>query len=316
MLSPGTEALKPCPACSGLGAVEVGGPALAFTESGAGGRFVQPDYSVRRCSVCDLYFKSRTLPPSELGAYYAQLSCEIYEAGEAFPTERYLRHWLDQLPDGSRVLDFGCSTGRTLAGVSSRLACVGVEVNEVAAKVARARGIRIVREAELSAEGNPEFAAIVLSDVYEHLPRPAELVGTLASWLAPEGWLAIVTGNADAVRPRARFAEFWYFRSVGHLHMASEAHIHWLASRVGLRVAAVHFCSHYQTPLASRARQWAQGLAYNQFRDEPSGLATSALRLVPGLNRAERWPTAPALTYSKDHLVAIFRRPSITEGSK
>jgi len=301
-----------CPACDGIEWTTVGDDASAFWESAAGRRFHQPSYAIRRCAQCDLYFKSRTMPLEQLGAYYAGLDSATFDLSADFPTDRYLGACLARLRTGSQVLDFGCSTGRILKPHSARLRCLGVEPNGPAAAVASQRGIQIVREDQLPLVAEEGFDAIILSDVYEHLPRPVALVATLAKLLKPGGWLAVVTGNADAIRPRDRLAESWYFRVVGHLHMLSERHASWLGRRVGLELEVLHRCSHYRVPVGQRMRQFIQGLLYDQFHRSPRRRAAAILRRIPRLRDAEGWSTAPALTYRRDHVVAILRSPAVT----
>jgi SAM-dependent methyltransferase len=295
-----------CPACGSTAAPQVGGEAEGFDTVLNGEHFYQPPYVVRGCATCGLYFKSVTLSAAALHAYYAALDSAVFEIDADFPTDRILRRWLGGLLPGSRVLDFGCSTGRVLKEFTSRLTCSGVEPNERAAAVARARGIEIIT-AEQAALTEP-FDAIVLTDVFEHLQQPVELVQMLASRLVTGGRLAIVTGNADAIASRPHFAEFWYFRMPGHLTMLSRRHLGWLSARVGLRLAAVYQCSHYSVPLAERLRQRLQAFAYEQFRSSPSGPVAQALRLVPRLGNVPRWTTAPALNYRQDHVVAFLDR--------
>jgi SAM-dependent methyltransferase len=297
-----------CPACGSPRSEQVGRTAPGFTSTSAGHTLRQPDYAIRQCEACDLYFKSPAIDPDSLPRHYAGQPFEIYEHGDTFPTERVVREWLDRLPRGSKVLDFGCSTGRTLKGMSGRLTCIGVELNTAAAAVAAERGIRIVAEEQLGSGDLDRFDAIVLSDVFEHLPRPSMVLGRLASLLAPGGWLAIVTGNADAIRHREWLSEFWYFRGIEHLHMASEKHLHWLANHLALQLESFQRCSHYKTPAADRMRQFLQEWAYGTFVLRPNGLTASALRMVPRLKNAESWTAAPALTYRRDHLVARLAR--------
>jgi SAM-dependent methyltransferase len=297
-----------CPACGGSTNVQVGQEATAFDSVVRGKAFHQPAYAIRSCEGCGLYFKSRTVTLESLTDYYARLECETFEHEGNFPTDHILQRTLECLPSGSKVLDFGCSTGRILKSQTGRLNCFGVEVNEAAAVIARERGIRIISEQQLRAGKPRDFDAILLTDVYEHLPRPVELVEMLVALIKPGGWLAIVTGCADAISTRDRIGEFWYFRLPGHLHMLSERHLDWLAASVGFRLDVLHRCSHYDTPLKDRLRQSAQSFAYSQFRRPPRRGLTALLRVVPLLNRAERWPSAPALTYAPDHVVAVLRK--------
>ena len=298
-----------CPACGDAGSTQVGHEASAFDSVVAGRTFHQPAYSIQSCGHCGLYFKSHTLAPEQLDAYYARLESTAFEVDENFPTDRLVHDALARLPAGSRVLDFGCSTGRVLKSLTGGLACLGVEPNEDAAAVARRRGIRVVTEQEVRDGHAGAFDAILLADVYEHLPHPVAVVEMLVTRLTPGGWLAIVTGNADAIQTRNFIAEYWYFRLPGHLLMLSERHVPWLASRVGLTVRAVHRCSHYDTPVAERIVQWVRSFAYHEFRSSPGGVLASVLRLAPGIRRAERWRTAPALMYGKDHVVVILQKP-------
>jgi SAM-dependent methyltransferase len=92
------------------------------------------------------------------------------------------------------VLDVGAHVGRFLhlarqAGWQAE----GVELNPPTAAYAAARtGLPIhrVRAQDLAAHGR-RFAAVVLTDVLEHIPRPTPVVTTLRDLLHPGGVLAI-----------------------------------------------------------------------------------------------------------------------------
>lgn len=307
MASPVPAAVAACPACGDTNALQVGAGATGFDTVIDGRHYRQPPYAVRCCPSCGLYFKTATLPAAELRSYYDVLDSAAFEHDGDYPTDRILSHRLDALPAGSRVLDFGCSTGRILRRQTRRLECFGVEPNAAAAAIARSRGIEVVTEEALR-EDRWEFDAILLTDVYEHLSEPVPFVELLARRLSARGWLAIVTGNADAVPASDHLPEFWYFRIPGHVIMASERHLRWLAARVGLDLSAVHRCSHYQTPWFQRLKQRVQAFAYRQFRTVPRGPVAHLLRALPRISAAERWPTAPAVTYGDDHVVAFLAR--------
>ncbi|MGZ5103923.1 MAG: class I SAM-dependent methyltransferase [Usitatibacter sp.] len=243
----------------------------------------------------------------DLDRYYSLFEAEGFDA-ENFPSDRILEGILHALPQGARVLDFGCSSGRLLRGFTSRLEAYGVEINPRAAKLASDRGVRITSEEEVRAGAPGPFDAIILADVYEHLVDPTEMVAMLAGKLRPGGTLAILTGNADAIRDRDWMGEFWYFRPEGHFQMASGKHMEWLADRLSLRLEQLHACSHYDIPMKVRLRQRIQSFAYGTFRRAPRGFASALMRRIPVLNRAQRWPLAPALTYTKDHFVAVMKK--------
>ena len=308
MSDPGV-AVTACPACGGTDATQIGDPAGGFDTNLDGRHFYQPPYAVRECAACGLYFKSMTLTRGQLDAYYAALDGSMFDVDAGFPTDQALHRRLRALPRASRVLDFGCSTGRVLKDFTARLECVGVEPNQPAAAVARARGIEIVPADQLRIDDRA-FSAILLTDVFEHLTDPMPLLTMLASRLSPGGWLGIVTGNADAIEPRRRLAEFWYFRLPGHLIMLGERHLAWLSAQLGLRLDDVQRCSHYRVAFTERLRQRARAFAYDTFKDAPSGPIAAALGMMPGLGRARGWTSAPALTYRADHVVAFLVSPN------
>jgi len=296
-----------CPGCHGTGWTQVGGGAQSFDTVIDGRLFRQPAYAVRLCGECGLYFKSLTLSAAELTAYYRMLDSAPFEVDGRFPTDRLLLRRLASLPDRATVLDFGCSTGRILKPHTSRLHCFGVEPNAAAAAVAASRGIAVTTEAELW-QSERRFDAILLTDVYEHLTDPVPLMEQLARRLAPRGWLALVTGNGDAIGHRERLAEYWYFRLPGHVLMVSERHLRWLTGRLDLALEEIHRCSHYDQPLHYRLKQHAQAFAYHRFRLSPRGLAARVMRAIPRVRKAERWPSAPAFTCGEDHIVAFYQR--------
>jgi SAM-dependent methyltransferase len=303
------RAVIACPACGASDAVVIGEEAPAF-ETTIGHRTIRhPAFAVSCCAACGMYFKSHTLPVDGLGDYYRRLGAAPFDVEGSFPTDRALHRFLNRLPAGSRILDFGCSTGRVLRDLTTRFECYGVEINAQAASVARARGILVITEAQVRSGKLGDFDAIILTDVVEHLLQPLELLAALVRTLKRGGGFAIVTGNADAIRTRDRIAEFWYFQLPGHLQMMSERHVSWLATTLDMRVEELHRCSHYDSPFIQRAKQFVQSFAYHQFRRAPRGLISNALRFTPVLCRAENWSRAPALTYTADHFVVVMRKP-------
>ena len=101
------------------------------------------------------------------------------------------------------LLDVGVHAGRFLhlarqAGWEAE----GAEVNPVtAAYAARRTGapVHAARAQDLAGRG-PGFGAVTLTDVLEHIPRPAPLVGQLRGLLAPGGILAVKVPHGPVQR--------------------------------------------------------------------------------------------------------------------
>jgi len=100
----------PCPACGSTSYESTGGEAPGFSAVIDGEEFVQPGYSVRECTSCGLLYRDQTLSPNDFNRYYAKADFRQWEVSGFYPTERCVLKILRQLPNGSRILDYGCSS--------------------------------------------------------------------------------------------------------------------------------------------------------------------------------------------------------------
>jgi 2-polyprenyl-3-methyl-5-hydroxy-6-metoxy-1,4-benzoquinol methylase len=98
------------------------------------------------------------------------------------------------VPEGARVLEFGCATGYMSEVLKLRLGCVvtGVELEPDAAAVASTRADRvIVGDAEVldldELLDDEEFDAVLFADVLEHLKDPGALLRRIRPFIAPGG---------------------------------------------------------------------------------------------------------------------------------
>ncbi len=304
------QVVSVCPACGGKENDQCGGVAAPFSELVGEREFCQPAYSIRSCRNCSLYFKSHVISYDQLDPYYDRLDCSSFEVDHQFPTDRVLQSVLAKLPSGRKILDFGCSTGRILKNHTQTHDCFGVELNETAAGIARQRGLTIIDSGGIASGVHEGFDVIILTDVYEHLVQPFELVKMLYRSLKPEGILVIVTGNADGISMKDRMAEFWYFRLIGHLQMLGEQHASWMAEQLGARIKQLHRCSHYSTSLTTRLVQRLYSFAYLKFRESPNGFFAKLLRMTPRVRNVERLNNLPPLSFADDHVVLLLEKPT------
>jgi len=97
------------------------------------------------------------------------------------------------------LLDIGCNEGRGLVLYAQNgFQAEGLELNENAAAVARAKGFRVMPAAlERLAPAEP-FDVVVLSNVIEHLPDPVAALQTVHRLLRPGGqvWISCPNGNS------------------------------------------------------------------------------------------------------------------------
>jgi SAM-dependent methyltransferase len=296
-----------CPACRSAAFKPASGWAESFTDCA----FQHPRYRILACEGCGLLFKSHTPALAALCEYYATLDFKPFDLPYLFPTDKKLLNILRRLPPGSRLLDFGCNTGRLLGHLGGDFQRFGVEPNDSAAAIAVQRGLQIVTEAEIKDLRSGDFDAIILTDVFEHLTEPTDTLRLLASRLTPGGILVIVTGLADRIRMPDWIGEHWYFRINGHLHMLSRKHLRWLSAQLGLALAETHESCHYHFAPLQFLKQYVQNFSYRTLKKHADTAFATFLSRVGVLRRAAYWDNAPATTQYKDHVLAVYRKENV-----
>lgn len=272
-----------------------------------GHEYQQPGYEIRDCTECGLLFKSATMGQADMSDYYDHVDYHKWETPGLYPTERIALDFLSKLPRGSRILDYGCSSGRLLSPLVTSHQCLGSELNAAAAQRAAQAGLTMIPPEEFHRAPPRGLDAVVLMDVFEHLTSPSQLLRSLLDCLKQGGLLLIGTGNGDAPACKRDPAKFWYFRNVEHICMMTHRHAVYLSDTLGARLDSWIECSHYETPLLERVAQLAKNLAYWQIQCA-SPVWRSILTLIPVIKRAKHWPCAPALTCTPDHVVIAFSK--------
>lgn len=285
----------------------MGSVAQAFCANVAGTSYEQPDYEIHDCSFCGLLFRTPRLSDEELSDFYARIDYRVWEITGLYPPERAVHAHLKRLPAGSRLLDFGCSSGRLLGPLVGAYRCYGIELNPDAVVVAGAKGLCILPGHALDTEPGESFDAVVMVDVFEHLVAPLETLSKLVRLLRPNGVLVLATGNGDWPTCRLDPAQFWYFRHLVHVCMLTFRHAQFIAQSLSLRLEQYEPITHDDAGLHKRARQYVQHWAYWQFRRK-TFLSRTVLRTVPVIRRARSWTNAPEFSVTRDHVVVEFRK--------
>src|SRR5437764_9896055 len=114
-----------------------------------------------------------------------------------------LRAELDRLPLplGSRILDAGCGSGRTLEELRHYGEVQGIELDPEAAAVARSRGCGEVKTGRLEELPWPPdtFDLITCLDVIEHTPDDRVTLAELRRVCKPGGWLVVTVPAYQAL---------------------------------------------------------------------------------------------------------------------
>jgi SAM-dependent methyltransferase len=248
-----------CSACGGAGLVphlkvagEAGPDGLIPTTD----RFGTALADLVRCPRCGHRQTDPMPADAVLESAYAGAASEDYideEAGQRATARRALERIEARLtpvpipagnggPRHRTLLDLGCWVGFLLAEAAERgWDAIGVEPSEFASEYARARLGLDVRTGDLFGTELPlhHFDAIVMGDVIEHLPRPADALERMAALLRPGGiaWMALPdAGSLVARGMRAR----WWSVIPTHVQFFTRGSMRTLLERKGWTVLEIH----------------------------------------------------------------------------
>jgi SAM-dependent methyltransferase len=265
-----------------------------------------------RCPRCD-HRQTEPMPPDAvLERAYAGAASEDYiaeEAGQRETARRALARIEELLepvpiPDngGPRhrtLLDLGCWVGFLLAEAVQRgWDAVGVEPSEFASAYARDRLDLDVRTGELLTTPLPlaHFDAIVMGDVIEHLPRPAEALERIAALLRPRGIVWMALPDAGSLVARGLRARWWSVIPT-HVQFFTRRSIRTLLEREGWTVLAIE-----TAPKAFSVRYYLERIG-----GYSPPLARALVRVARVTRMAERmW--APNF---RDRMAVVARAPDV-----
>lgn len=118
--------------------------------------------------------------------------------------DRLLQELIGRLPDGAPVVDLGCGAGLPWTGrLAERFEVAGVDISPEQIRMARRNvpGARFI-VADMAALEMPPRSLAAVTALYSvsHLPRErhAALLRSIASWLAPGGYLLAALGAHDS----------------------------------------------------------------------------------------------------------------------
>jgi 2-polyprenyl-3-methyl-5-hydroxy-6-metoxy-1,4-benzoquinol methylase len=193
---------EPCPLCDRADARPV------HARPFAGRR-----WELARCRGCGLHFTAPTPTPADLGRFYAgdyHAGLRRPGAAEAAFGAKY-RRYADALGRhlrSGRVVDVGCSTGLLVRLLRDRgYDAEGVELNAASAAWGREHyGVPIHAEALEGGRYAPgSLDAVLLTDVLEHTPHPAEFLRGVGRLLAPGGLVFVTFPDIGSAESRYQF---------------------------------------------------------------------------------------------------------------
>lgn len=152
--------------------------------------------------------------------------------------KRLLHAWVRDLPEGARVLDVGCGSGKTarvIRALRPDIFLSGVDVIDM--RESLPEGMAFVQGSveELGALFAPaSFDAVLCQHVIEHLLYPSDLVRGIRDVLVPGGSFYMETPNWTRIF--LPFSNLWFWNDYTHVRPFSRGSMYRLLNEFNLRI--------------------------------------------------------------------------------
>ena len=201
--------------------------------------------SYNKCLDCGLIFQHPIISQEEIDAIYDEnyFEYEVTNQDNFFDLMKLALKDIkfdsirDNFPN-KNVLDIGCATGKMLGYLKSEgYNAKGVEICHASAEHARKTFDIEVFEKPLIDIGfdNDYFGFIHFSHVIEHVPNPADTLKEVYRILAPGGYLAITTPNADGLFAH-KYGANWRAVMPQHLWLFSKTTLYNYMASIGFNI--------------------------------------------------------------------------------
>ena len=261
--------------------------------------------SLYRCRHCRLKFRHPIHATEDYQKLYDNATIKTWSDDIARADWDLIAAYIfQQLPQGGRVLDFGCYSGGLLARMGPGYERYGVEINRAAAAVASERTRKQVWPSVDDIPADLRFDVVVVADVIEHLSNPAELIQRLTDLLSDRGILIVTTGDADNVMWNRFGANWWYCFYPEHISFLSEAWLDYLGHTAGLAIVR---CERFRYQKQNSMRRMVDALSaccYGWFPDAYLGIGRR-LKALLGLPDIM---SVPGNGVTADHLFIVLTR--------
>lgn len=260
-----------CPICAGTNLTEV----YEVRDP----RFRSPErFKIMWCDTCATASTQPRMSLDELASYYPD-EYDPYREDLFLRTssrvhrlflsaeERFSPGETDNFPVGS-LLDVGCGNGQYLAAMARRgFTVTGVELSAVAAKVASARGLRVLTGDFLRISFPEErFDVVTMNHYLEHSLDPQASLEKAFSVLRPSGRLVIGVPNFSSWARRYFGPDWSDLEAPRHVSHFTPEGLTRLLTRSGFRVDQISYAA-----AADSASIVTSLLVKARMRDDPLG---------------------------------------------
>jgi len=205
---------------------------------------------------------------------------------------------------GLRILDIGCWTGELMEDLPESWIKSGVEINSIAAKKAREKGLQVFEEKiELLQDQNESYDLILMMDVLEHLSDPLEDMKSIERLLVPGGLFVALTGNVESLASKVFKGCWYYYNYPDHVTFFSKKSFNIVFQKAGMVPIRVIRVAHHSASLQGTLSKIWERVTTRKGAGE-AGLAdliSPGDKIVTMLSRVMR---------GRDHLFVVAKKPN------
>ena len=300
-----------CPSCNSIAIDAVGAIPPSVHFSGQRLSMPIPGGELHRCRSCHLSFRWPRLTKDELDGLYCQTPVGNWQYSPSSRTDwRIAEKWIHRYNERGRILDIGCYDGGFLSFMGEKYKHYGIEINQEAARRARARNIEIVgADFDDIAKLSAEFDIVVAMDVIEHAENPAALLDSMSRAVRSGGLLMVSTGNTESWPWRMMGSRYWYCTVSEHISFINPNWCRYVAPAANLEIVGVEYFAHYGcATLSQRIADLGKNLIYHLFPGTVARLRTGGYGGVDTSAHKSMAYTPPMWFSATDHFIVVFRK--------
>lgn len=270
-----------------------------------------PGGNLYRCSSCHFYFRWPRLPKAELNELYKEGNPNHWQYEPQNRNDwRLATTWLNSKFSQGTVLDVGCWDGGFLNYLGDTWQSYGIEINKIAIRRAKKRGIYIIeKNFDKLDQILTQFDAVVAFDVIEHTENPRRFLEQLVRLTRTNGFIIISSGNTEALTWKISGSRYWYCVNPEHISFINVAWCYFDVNRLNIQIEYIEKFSHAnKNSLAPFLLEVIKNIIYLLIPN----LLGKVRRIKnfylhkKDLCRIYNYP--PSWITTKDHLIIIFKK--------
>jgi SAM-dependent methyltransferase len=264
-----------------------------------------------KCEVCHLYFRYPRLSKNELDELYKNGSKQHWELKSELRNDwEVAAAWIRKnLGLGEKILDVGCSAGGFLEFLGNGYGRFGIEINEGAREIARAKEIVIVgNDFDDLNKMIGKYDAVTAMDIIEHVQDPYLFLVKLSRVVREGGVIIVSSGDTESLSWRMAQNRYYYCVNSEHISFINARWCQYASLRLALELISVRRFSHWKAGLSQRASEFGKNLIYILLPSVARWLRSKGFGDKNVITHKDLLDHPPSYTSARDHFAVLFKK--------